>query len=195
MTKIDETKSPKEGKDEFDRKIEEFFTKEELDFSYMETEEWKAERQKFIDEEKKEQEWRDRNRYFPFANLKRLIDYPNPDVEGAYKMRKKRHEEWAEMHEEMSDYDGGYEAYLEYGNDDMWSDDVDGLCIELADYKYHWLIGRMIQIRESYYRFRLVKRSYGGGFAGFKRAFQEVFLGRLDCVTERKSHAPWNSIQ
>ena len=76
----------------------------------------------------KEEHWKRQNYYFPFANLSRLHEYPRPDVEEAYELRKERREGWSEKHEDDLEYDGGYEAFLEYGNPYEWSDDVDDVC-------------------------------------------------------------------
>ena len=78
MEKI-ETKSPNKGKDEFDRKIEEFFNdgdkayEAKFNKEYAELEEW---RRKWIERECKEQLFREQNYFNPFANLRKINQYP-----------------------------------------------------------------------------------------------------------------------
>ena len=166
----------------------------EPDFSLSEA--WIKRKQQLINEEAKEKHWQYQNRFYPFANLNRLIDYPKPDKELAFELLKERKEGWSKMHEEMADYDGGYEAYLAYGNDSEWVDDIDQVCMELAEYKYHWLIGRMIQIRHAYNHFKWRVLCYGARnfFRGLKQAIGETFFGRYSQYcdeTQRFRQGKW----
>jgi len=193
MEKI-ETKSPNEGIDEFDRKIEEFFNdggkayEAKINKEYAELEEW---RRKWIERECKAQLSREKNCFNPFANLRKINQYPDPDVHGAYHLRKMREEGWSDKHEEDLDYDGGAEAFLEYGNEDEWYDDINEICYELNFYKKHWFIGRMIQFRKAFKEVSYILKGcpYRGNpedsfFHKIKEAYLTLFHGSK-CVRNR----------
>ena len=181
MTKTNDTKSPKEGMAEaivyeYDGKTYETYDQQ--------VEAWRS---KWIERECKEELFRDKNYFNPFANLRKINQYPDPDVGGAYHLRKMREEGWSKQHEDDLDYDGGYDAFLQYGNDDEWWDDIHELCYELNSYKKHWFIGRMIQFRKAFKEVSVIlkgghfrENSEDSLFHKIKEAFLTLFYGSDD---------------